>query len=207
MDFANLIPTAITGFGSGMEAAGNFEAADASRMSAQREAVAHQFSAEQARINAGQQIAASQRAAADVRLQGDLLTSRAQALAAASGAGAADPTIVRIMSDLRGATAYRAGVQLYQGEASARIMRMQAAAGDFAAASAIEAGEMKANAFNRAGTAALFKGAASLFSRYGSGAPKPTGDSAFIASPSETGGNADYSYSDFNVLAWSGAGA
>lgn len=175
MSFAALmpfIPAIVTGAGAGMEYAGNKGAAGGSRAAAKRTAVALQFQAAQARQNAGQEIAASQRDAAEQQRQIRLMNSRALALAAASGAGATDPTIVKIISNNAGEGAYRAALSLYKGEERARAMRMEAAARDYDASLAVEDGERRAGAYDRAAIGSLFKGAGSLAMRFGYDRPK-----------------------------------
>lgn len=183
------IPAIATGLGAGLEYGGNQSAAAAARVAAQRHAVAQQFQAEQLRVNAGQQVAAAQHDAAEQGRQATLLASRAQALAAASGGGALDPGVVKIISNIAGEGQHRAAVALYQGEERARAMRMSASAADYNASLAISDGELKADAFERAGTAALFKGAGSLFSKYGSGGFKA--DPKVEPNAGKSGGNVD----------------
>lgn len=64
-----------------------------------------------------EEFAASQREAAAKRREGDLVNSRAQALAAASGAGAGTdaPTIVKLMSQTAGESEFNAQTALYSG--------------------------------------------------------------------------------------------
>lgn len=57
-----------------------------------------QFQAEQQEMAGKEEFAASQREANDKRKESTYVQSRQQALAAASGGGAADPTIVRLMT-------------------------------------------------------------------------------------------------------------
>lgn len=167
------LPMILTGIGTGMEYMGNEQLAENARLSAQRQAAALQFQKEQHTINAGQAIAASQMSAEQQRKQGALINSRAQALAAASGGGAVDPTVVRIMANNAGETALRANIALYQGEEQARQLRMAAAARGYDAQMAIAEGDAKADAYESAATTSLFKGAGSMFAKYGFGQPKP----------------------------------
>jgi hypothetical protein len=51
---------------------------------------------------------------------GDLVASRALAVAAASGAGVSDPTMVRVIANARGEGAVRAATALYEGQARSR---------------------------------------------------------------------------------------
>ena len=166
------LPAIATGLGAGMEYAGNMGAARVTRQQGARQAVAIQFQAQQQRINAGQQIAAAQRDAMEQRRQSTLIQSRALALAAASGGGAIDPSVVNIISGVAGEGAYRAGVALYQGEERARAMRMTATALDYDGELAKAGASERADAFERSGTASLAKGAMSLFSKYGYDQPK-----------------------------------
>ena len=62
-----------------------------------------------------EEFAASQRDADERRREANLAVSRQQALAAASGAGADAPTIVRLMSDTAGQGEYSAQTELYGG--------------------------------------------------------------------------------------------
>lgn len=121
---------------------------------------------------ANQEIAASHRASAEERRVANLASSRAQALAAASGAGG--PTVARIISGLAGEGAYRSAVQLYEGEQKARGIRAKAYGvrqqGDLEAAM----GESRQAAYNTAAGTSLIRGAGSLFEKYGMGGPKKT---------------------------------
>jgi len=170
----NVLPAILTGLGAGMEFAGNNQAAANSRTVAARQAAALQFKQQQELVNAGQAVAAGQMSAAEQRRQGRLIQSRAQALAAASGGGAVDPTVVNIIGNNAGEIALRASIALYQGEEKARMLRMQAAADGYNASMVLEAGENKAQAYEMAGKSAIFKGAGSLFTKYGFGQPKPS---------------------------------
>ncbi len=59
---------------------------------------------------------AAQRQAQDYRRQAQYAISRGQALAAASGAGATDPTVVNVLGQIAGEGDYRALTSLYTGE-------------------------------------------------------------------------------------------
>lgn len=69
---------------------------------------------------AGQDRALSQLEANNRRRSSRYAQSRALALAAASGAGASDPTVVNIISGLEGEGEYGALAAMYEGETSAR---------------------------------------------------------------------------------------
>jgi hypothetical protein len=87
-----------------------------------------QFEAKQQEAQGREDFAASQRQADQARLEAKLANSRQQALAAASGGGAADPTIVKLMGDTAGQGEYNAGGYLYQGKQQKRGLFDQAAA-------------------------------------------------------------------------------
>jgi hypothetical protein len=94
----------------------------------ERRAHVAEIQAEQLEEAAGQQLASSQRTAEETRRQGRFAASRALAVAAASGGGASDPTVVKIISDMAGETAYRSMTNLYDGEVAARNSLKQAEA-------------------------------------------------------------------------------
>lgn len=198
----SVLPAILTGLGAGMEYAGNNQAAANSRTFAARQAAAFQFKQQQDTVNAGQAIAAGQMDAAEQKRQGQLIQSRAQALAAASGGGAVDPSVVHIISHNAGEIALRANIALYKGEEQARMLRMQAASEGYNASLAIEAGENKAQAYEMAGRSAIFKGASSLFNKYGYGQPKSGSDAAISNNDAEL-----QSSDSWDSPAWQGAGA
>lgn len=159
---------------SGAKAAGR-----AARIAAERQAIAQEFEAAQLEQQAGQAIAASQRAAAEERRQAELVTSRQVALAAASGAGASDPTIVNLIARTVQEGAYRAAVALYEGEDRARAMRMAAKGKHYESAVLREGGMLaesgyksQAGALKIGAVASLISGAGSLYAKYG-GKNKP----------------------------------
>jgi len=118
--------------------------AETDRIKADRAKTAAEFAARQYEINAGQQTAAATIAAVEERRQANLRESRAIALAAASGAGASDPSVASIIGRIRGEGVYRANVALYQGAEQSRVLRMQAAAKHYEGLTALEAGDLNA---------------------------------------------------------------
>lgn len=157
------------------EVGGAGMAAEGAKAAAARRQAALGFEAEQLRVQAGQSVAAAQHAAREQRRQADLLQSRAIAVAAASGGGVSDPTVVNILGKIAGEGAYRAGLAIYEGEERARTLRMGAAARDYEGALAIEAGDLAADAYGMQAGASLFKGTSSLFSKYGGIFDSPAG--------------------------------
>lgn len=84
--------------------------------------------AQQMRYMAGQARASSQRAAREEKRQARLLESRAQAVAAASGGGATDPTVVKTIADIATEGEYRALSALWEGNERAIGLEKQAKA-------------------------------------------------------------------------------
>lgn len=118
---------------------------------------------------AGQDRATSQRAAAEQRRSARYLQSRALALAAASGAGASDPTVTSIISNIEGEGEYGALVAMYEGEDVARGKEHAAAVARKQGKAAATAGALKAG-----GT--LLSGGSSWYDKYGGrGAPGAPG--------------------------------
>jgi hypothetical protein len=86
------------------------------------------FKSRQMEQNAGQQIAAGTHLSEEEQRKSDLIASRAMAVAAASGGGALDPTVVRILQGVSQEGSLASRTQMYNAEESARGMRANAAA-------------------------------------------------------------------------------
>lgn len=147
----------------------------AARVQGERQRVAAEFASYQADQQAGIALGLSQQQAAEERRQARHAASRALAVAAASGAGVSDPTMVRILADIRGLGAYRASVALYEGEAKARTLRLDAAAGRVAGYDAEAEGASRDAGYALAGLGKGVGGAMSLYARYGGSGPQVTG--------------------------------
>lgn len=122
---------------------------------------------------AGQERAASQRAAIAQRKQGNLVSSRARAVAAASGGGALDPTVMDIMSGIEGEADYRTALALYEGDERAKgleyggVLQRAGAAGDvYAGQVANQAAQSAANRSYMSAAGTLAKGAAGIDDRF-----------------------------------------
>lgn len=163
------IPLAMQGASMLMQQQGASDAAEAAQANAERIRVEKDFEAKQLRQQAGTAIAVGQRGALEQERQARLVQSRTLAVAAASGGGVSDPTIVNMLAKTAGEGTYRARVALYGGEERARLLRMQAAAADYEGAAALEGGANKASAYETQGTSAMFSGASSLFTKYNTG--------------------------------------
>lgn len=102
-----------------LSAAGHTEEGDdAKRMSDEE--------ARQLRENAGQTRAAGQQAGEEESRRARLVMSRMIAVAAASGAGAVDPTVVKLASGVAGEGELAASMQRYNAESEAQGMEKQA---------------------------------------------------------------------------------
>lgn len=150
---AHAIPLGLALAGGALSAGSTIIGAKAEARELRREAV-------QLETQAGQERASSQRQAIDERRQARLAQSRGLAVAAASGAGADDPTVVNLLAGIEGEGEYRALSALYSGEESARGMEAEAAARRRGAKATKRAGLVKA-----AGT--IISSGASLYDRYG----------------------------------------
>jgi hypothetical protein len=109
---------------------------EAQRIAAERQA-------QQMEMNAGQERARAQRLAANERKRADIVGSRVQALSAASGAGALDPTILDLTTDIEGEGEYRALTQIYAGEERATGLEYGAAGRRYEGESAYVAGQTR----------------------------------------------------------------
>lgn len=138
---------------------------------------AAQFRAAQLEQQAGQERASAQRTAMEARRRAKLAASRAQALSASSGAGALDPTVLKLMSGIAGEGELAADNALYQGEERAIGLQTSAAANRYEGSQARRAGEIRANTSILGGVASAAQGLA----RYAPG-PSPTAAASNIAS-------------------------
>lgn len=164
--------------GTAFEAYGQLEAGRLSAIAGARERAAAEFAAWQADREAGFAAAIGQRQAMEERRQGDIAASRALAVAAAQGGSVSDPTIVKLMSNIKGEAYYRASVALWQGEEEARKLRLGAQAARVTGASKYVEGLRKQEGYDIAATGTLAKGASTLYARYAKGGPIDQADSS-----------------------------
>lgn len=125
-DLLGAAPRILNSIGTGISAGGDLAAAASHEQFGQQAQQSAQYQATQLRQNAGQTQASSQRAAYDADLQSKYIASTTLARAAASGGGASDPTVVNLIAKNASEGAYRQAVALYQGDAQARLMNLQA---------------------------------------------------------------------------------
>jgi hypothetical protein len=129
---------------------------------------AAQFEAGQMEHNAKEARAASQRDAMEQRRRAEVAQSRALAVAAASGAGALDPTVIELIGDIEAEGDLNARTALYAGEERGKGMEAQAGARRY------EGAEMK--------RAANMKAFSTILSSAGSFAGKFGGNTSFVGS-------------------------
>jgi len=156
---------------------------------------AAEFEANVLDSQASQAIALAQRDMLDARRAGELASSRAIALAAASGGGATAPTVTRIVGDITKEASYNSMRALYAGEERARLMRLQARnlreQGEFAQTQgllAAGAAESRARSQELATYATLVQGAGGLYAKYAGGGFQGGGGSLSSGANLGTGG-------------------
>lgn len=116
--------------------------------------------------SAGEARASSQRAAAVEQRKSAYIQSRAQAIAASSGAGAQDPTVVNTIGDIAGEGEYRALTSLYEGNS-----RANAYLNDAVAANA--KGQDASTGAVVSGLSSIASQGSSLYDKYGNTGAEP----------------------------------
>jgi hypothetical protein len=156
--------------GTAVSAVGTIAGGAAARQQSEAQAQMNEYRARQAEIEAGEARAAAQREAMQKEREGSLALSNLQAMAAASGAGAADPTIVGLGESLAGESRLGADIERYKGESRARGLEDQATLQRLAAAAALAEGEARLRQSYFSAGSSLLGGFGSAFSRYARGA-------------------------------------
>lgn len=155
---------------------------------------AAQFQAAQLRQNAGTAQAASQRTAFDIDRQTQFITSRALAVAAGSGGGASDPTVVNLIARDAGEGAYQKQLALYGGKDRARLDMESADAKTFEGKTTFENSLQVGAAGYAGGATNLLKTqarGASLFQKYGGGGPNMGALGGGAGGPGSSGWGSD----------------
>lgn len=134
---AQAIPIALAVGGAGLSAAGSI-------IGGNSQAKELRMQAAQLDAQAGDDRASAQRQSIEERRQTRIAGSRALALAASSGGGADDPSVVNLIANMEGEGEYRALTALYNGETEARSKEDQAAANRRGAKTAKTVGMLKA---------------------------------------------------------------
>lgn len=143
---ASLAGTATTVIGQQQQGAANENAAESA--------------AAQLRQNANASRAMAQRESINQQKQTQLMMSRAQALAAASGGSATDPTVVKTIGDIAGEGEYRRLTALYNGEQQATGQEAQANA-------AVSQGKAYQQAANLKSVSTVLNYGSSYYQKYG----------------------------------------
>jgi len=144
----------------------------ATRAIGERKKALSEYEAAQLEQNAAAARSVGMLSAEDEQRKTQIINSAALARAAASGAGASDPTVVHILANNAGVGAYRAAVAMYQGESQARLDRMRALAAQFEGKTAqTDAGASAAQSDMTAVSTLLAGGlkTASMFEKYWAG--------------------------------------
>lgn len=146
-----------------LKARNTLAAGEAEQQAANARKVALDHQAEQARQQAGQERATSQRAAIERRRTAKLLESKALARAAASGAGAGDPTAEKILGDIGAEGEFRALAELFVGEDRARGLETQADLRNFEGRQEARAGAVARSASRGTAFSQVFSGLTGAF--------------------------------------------
>lgn len=180
-----------------LQAAGGFlqawsllEGGRAARIAGQRARAAAEFEAQYAEEQAGTALAIAQRRAAEERRAAALIASRSLAIAAASGAGVSDPTVVNLLAQTRGEGVYRANVALYEGEARARELKLEAGMRRLYGAEAEAEGARRKAGAALGAIGVLSRSYLSLYEKYGMKGPEKARE------PERSPQPYDYSFDD-----------
>jgi len=122
----DLNPASLNMIGTGLSIAGHLSAGSAARAAGRAQRQAAEYTAQQLEASKGQQRAAAQRASIDEIRKSMALQSRALAVAAASGGGALDPTVLALISGVSAEGQLAAETQIYNGDERARQLQEHA---------------------------------------------------------------------------------
>lgn len=125
--------------------------------------------------------ATSEREAQNIQLQGKLIQSRQQAVAAASGAGATDPTVMTIEGNTAKQTTYDTLSKIWEGQSEAQGLR-------YAGQLARYTGKQELLASGYGALNSLVTGGKTMFDRYGGGGMPGAGAVTGDASAAGGGG-------------------
>jgi hypothetical protein len=158
--------TVATVAGGALSAAGTIMGGNAAASAGKSQQDAAYFKAAQEDQAAQESRAAAQRVALDKAREGRLLQSTLQANAAASGGGAADPTILDLAGGIAGRSEYESLLEMYKGENRARGLEDTAIGSRLSGDAAKAEGDAKKTAsyFSAAGT--LIGSAGSAYKTY-----------------------------------------
>lgn len=176
--------------GTALQAAGTIAAGNAAKAQGEAARVAAEFKAAQLRQQAGQERAASQRDAFTERKQAELASSRGLAIAAKSGGGVLNPTVVNLLGDIEAEGEYRALMQIYQGEERAVGLEHGADAALYEGEMAYNVGKAQQKNSRFAALGQFASGAASAgYDAYKAGMFKPSTSPAPTSTKTIAGGS------------------
>ena len=161
-----LVPTMAV-VGTGVNLVGRFVQAKAQREAGVESRQAADYEAGQLERMAGEELAAGQREGLEVTRQQELLVSRGRAVAAASGAGASDPTVIDVLSDVEREGSYRAGLARYGGAQRAQGLLAQAHATRLSGKASERGALLASRGTIIGGLGEAFSNAGSFFLQYG----------------------------------------
>lgn len=164
---ANYLPYAQQGAATLMSARAYEAEGRAQQQAGEMANAAAKFEARQMRTQAGQEQAVAQREAENRMRESALLMSRAQAVAAASGGGALDPTVLRIIGGLAAEGELAAATERYNGDERARQLKLAAVGREYEGVQAKYAGDVARSVGKWRAQNTLLQGAASMASAWG----------------------------------------
>lgn len=165
--------------GLALQAGGGIASENAAKKAASARKAAAEFEAQQLEQNAGQSMAVAQRQAFETGRTGEYTKSRALALAAASGGGASDPTVINTIANLASETAYRKSIDLYQGEERARQLNLSAAASRYSGQIGADVILDQGRAAETQAVSGIVSGVASMYKPTSNTTSLPTSDSMY----------------------------
>jgi len=163
---------ALQGGGTLLNTSAQIAKGNAALQVAQGRKIASEYEAGQLDTEAGMSRGVGMRNAADVARSVELINSAALARAAASGAGASDPTVMNVLAKTAGEGAYRQTLAMYEGEAQARLDTMRAGALRYEGDLSVSEAKTAKQSTNIGAASTLLTGGAnmmSMFSKYWSG--------------------------------------
>lgn len=157
--------------GSAIQASNTIAGGKAAAAAGKAQQAGLDYQASQLDIAAGQERAKAQHAGLEKIRQADLVGSRALALSAASGGGAMDPTVIKIMGDIVAEGDYRSRLAGYEGELNAQGLESRAVVARYQGEQARIAGNVARKSANMTALSTIFSSAGkAMMGGYGGGA-------------------------------------
>lgn len=166
MSIGEYLPLVLQGTSTVLDTASALSRGKAAGMVGQRRKAASEYEASQLDMEAEQARSAGMRVAQDEQRKTQLINSAALARAAASGAGASDPTVIHLLTQNAGVGAHRAAMAMYQGEAQARVNNARAVSARFEGETAAMDASAAEKAAKFTATSTLMSGGLKVLSMY-----------------------------------------